>query len=118
MTDITMYQTEFLRRAQNLKYQGRSAGKKIETYNPLCGDRQNIYLETKDGTVTNITFEPEGCMVSKVATDLVAENFIGKKVDDIKSATVEHIEELLATKLTPSRRKCANLGLSAIQDNL
>lgn len=112
-----IYQTDFIKRAQNLQNTGKSSGKKIEAYNPLCGDHQTIYLETKDGVIKNITFEAKSCMVSQVATDVIAEKLVGKSVNKAHEIEVDEIERLIGSTLTPSRKECATLGLSAIKQS-
>lgn len=113
-----IYQTEFLKRAQNLQHTGKTAGEKVEAYNPLCGDQQTIYIETDGKIIKNISFEAKSCMVSQVATDMIAEKLIGQNLEAVQSLKIKDVEQLLGTELTPSRQECATLGLSAIKDNL
>jgi len=38
-----------------------------EGYNPLCGDRINLYLQIEDDRIKDISFEGSGCAISKAS---------------------------------------------------
>lgn len=119
MSDDSLYRAEFLRRSQNLKHTGViDSAVSLTGSNPLCGDEQTISLKIEKDTIKQIKFQPKGCMVSQVATDILIEAISGKSRDDVLVLAVEDIEALMGSKLTPSRRKCASLGLKTIQDYL
>jgi len=118
MSDDAMYRAEFLRRSHNLKHVGRADGEMIEAVNPLCGDTQEIDIVFAGDKIESIKFRPKGCLVSKVATDLVIDAMLNKTKSEAAKTTLEDIEEVMGMKLTPSRRKCANLGLESLQNNL
>ena len=59
-----------------------------EGYNPLCGDRVNIYLNVgTDGRVKDIAFEGKGCAISQASASLMT--------DMLKGRTVAEAEELM-----------------------
>jgi len=119
MSNDSLYRSEFLRRSQNLKHIGTIYdGQHVQATNPLCGDKQDIDLEITDGKITDAMFKPDGCLVSKVSTDLLIDHITGKSFDEVSDITLEDIEKWLGTKLTPSRRKCAELGLKSVQNHL
>ncbi|HJS46503.1 MAG TPA: SUF system NifU family Fe-S cluster assembly protein [Gemmatimonadales bacterium] len=47
------------------------ADRKVEGYNPLCGDRLTIWLKLDGGTVADLSFEGQGCAVSRAAASLM-----------------------------------------------
>ena len=52
-----------------------------EGYNPLCGDRVNIYLDVgADGRVTDIAFEGKGCAISQASASLMTDMLKGRTV--------------------------------------
>ena len=118
MSDDAMYRAEFLRRSQNLKHVGSVDGVSIDAVNPLCGDTQEIDIAFDGDKISDIKFRPKGCLVSKVATDIVIDHILGKNKQEAREVELSDIEESMGIKLTPSRRKCANLGLSFIKDYL
>jgi nitrogen fixation NifU-like protein len=38
-------------------------GRKVEGYNPLCGDRLTIYLRVDDGVIADVAFQGTGCAI-------------------------------------------------------
>ncbi len=113
-----MYRAEFLRRSQNLKHVGSVDGVSIDAVNPLCGDTQEIDIAFDGDKISDIKFRPKGCLVSRVATDIVIDHMVGKDRQETRAIELSDIEESMGIKLTPSRRKCANLGLNSIKDYL
>ena len=57
-----------------------------EGHNPLCGDRYRVYLKMDGDRVADVSFEGEGCAISRSAASVMTEA--------IKGRTVEEIEEL------------------------
>lgn len=52
--------------------------RKLEGYNPLCGDRLTLYLKIEDDRVTDISFEGAGCAISMASASLLSETLVGK----------------------------------------
>ena len=100
-------------------------------FNPVCGDKVNLYLCCEDGRVTDASFEGSGCAISTASASMLTQMVKGKRVEDISelrrmvgamltSAPGEHdqgeIEKL--GKLAafsgvcefPGRVKCATLA--------
>lgn len=88
----------------------------FEDENPLCGDQIRIDLKLdKNDTVIDAGFSGHGCAISQASADLLIESIIGKKIDDVKLLTKEHILELLGIDLGPVRLKCALLPLKVLK---
>ncbi len=100
-----------------------------EGYNPLCGDRLNIYVELEGGTIKDISFQGSGCAISKASASLMSSIVKGLPVEEAerlfekfqavitgKITDEENIEELgklavfAGVKEFPSRVKCASLA--------
>lgn len=100
-----------------------------EGYNPLCGDRIDVYLKVENGRVVDIGFQGSGCAISKASASVMTTIVKGKSVQEAqeifekfqKLITGEldaksHLEELgkLAifegVKQFPTRVKCATLA--------
>jgi nitrogen fixation NifU-like protein len=57
-----------------------------EGYNPLCGDRVNIYLEIgTDGRVKDIAFEGKGCAISQASASLMTDLLKGRTVQEAET---------------------------------
>ena len=100
--------------------------------NPLCGDHITVYLIYEDNQIQDISFEGEGCAISKASASIMTEVVKGKSPEQIKglfkdleglfkteenSSDTEHLGELKVfenIKGTSSRIKCVTLAWKAL----
>ncbi len=89
MSDLSdLYQEVILdhnRRPRNFRAI-ESPSHHAEGYNPLCGDRLNLYVQVKDGVIQDLAFQGSGCAISKASASLMT--------DALKGRTVEEAREL------------------------
>lgn len=52
-------------------------------HNPLCGDKLMLYVHEKDGVITDLCFEGQGCAISVASASLMIEAVKGKALADI-----------------------------------
>ncbi len=111
----------------------------VEGHNPLCGDEIRIFLDVKDGTVTDVKFSGSGCSISQSSASMMTNAVKGKSVDDVKAIvrkfkhmmTVEEdaapldenvklgdLEALQGVVKFPVRIKCATLSWNTLVDAL
>ena len=111
-----------------------TATHQLDAYNPLCGDRFNLFLEVKDGLIESIHFYGYGCAISKASTSVLAKNLEGKKIatalelckdfqqvvapDNAIENEHEEFEAFAAAKDFPGRLQCATLSWEAVQNFL
>jgi nitrogen fixation protein NifU and related proteins len=100
-----------------------------EGYNPLCGDKLNVYIKEEDGIIREISFQGSGCAISKASASLMSEIIKGKtrkeaeelfhKFQDMvtgklnEEVTIEELGKLAVlsgVKEFPARVKCASLA--------
>jgi nitrogen fixation protein NifU and related proteins len=100
-----------------------------EGYNPLCGDRIDIFIKEKEGVVEEISFQGSGCAISKASASLMSTIIKGKsrkeaeeifnRFHDLITGKLEEeasLEEfgklavLAGVKEFPARVKCASLA--------
>ncbi|MGN6387849.1 MAG: Fe-S cluster assembly sulfur transfer protein SufU [Verrucomicrobiota bacterium] len=110
------------------------ASQTAEGHNPLCGDRVTVYLVVDNGVITDVSFQGEGCAISKASASLMTEILKGKSISEAK-ATFDQFHDLIAHgkgdmeelgKLAafagvnrfPARVKCAILPWHAIAATL
>jgi nitrogen fixation protein NifU and related proteins len=55
-----------------------------EGFNPLCGDRVKVYIDLKDDNVRDVSFEGEGCAISKASASLMTESIKGKSKAEVE----------------------------------
>ncbi len=100
-----------------------------EGYNPLCGDRIDVFLDVEEGVVKDISFQGSGCAISKASASLMSSMVKGKPVEEAEKL-FEKFRDLITGKLNgdpdpeelgklavfagvrdfPARVKCASLA--------
>ena len=88
--------------------------------NPSCGDRISIDVKlSPDRTrIADIAFSGDGCVISQAATSMLMDAVLGKLVDEVQQLDRHAVLDLLGLRLTPTRVKCAVLGLKVLQAGL
>lgn len=49
-------------------------------YNPLCGDQITLYLNIENGIIKDISFQGQGCAISKASTSIMTTILKGKTI--------------------------------------
>lgn len=110
------------------------ANRMAEGHNPLCGDRVTVYLQFEEGFIRDVSFQGEGCAISKASASLMTETLKGKSGREAQ-AIFEKFHDLIITgnfdleplgKLAafagvnkfPARVKCAILPWHAVVSTL
>lgn len=75
-----------------------NATQKAEGYNPLCGDRLDVYLVIKDGKVEDVSFKGEGCAISKASASVMTSLLKGKTKEEAENL-FEKFHNLVTGKL-------------------
>ena len=108
-----------------------------EGYNPLCGDKINVYAEVEDGKIIDISFQGSGCAISKASASIMSSMMKGLPIEeaerlfnnflDVITGRVTEKEDLEGIgKLAvfsgvrdfPSRVKCASLAWHTLDSAL
>ena len=56
--------------------------RRVEAFNPLCGDHYTIYLRLNDGVITDVSFEGAGCAISKASASLMSSMVKGRTKEE------------------------------------
>ena len=104
------------------------ANRKVEGFNPLCGDRLTLFLKIKDGIIQDASFQGSGCAISTASVSLMTEIVKGKteqeamdlfekfhkmttgKDEDVSMEAVGKLAVLAGVREYPARVKCATLA--------
>jgi nitrogen fixation NifU-like protein len=86
----------------------QDANRKVEGYNPLCGDKVTIFVKIENEVVKDITFQGSGCAISTASASLLTESLKGKSLSDAE-ALFESFHQLV-TGLQPEHQPGAKLG--------
>ena len=128
----TLYKTVILKHNnQPFHYEKKDdATHQLEAYNPLCGDRFNLFLEVKENVIESVHFHGYGCAISKASTSVLAKHLEGQTIEqaqllcadfqqvvapdnDAKNEQ-EEFEAFAAAKDFPGRLQCATLSWEAL----
>ncbi len=109
MSDLNdLYQEVILdhnRRPRNFRRLERPSHE-AEGYNPLCGDRVNVFLHVDGDRISDLSFEGSGCAISKASASLMT--------DRVKGCTLVEAQDLFERfhrmVTTPPDRAIEDLG--------
>ena len=105
-----------------------NADRKVEGFNPLCGDRLTLFLKLNDNVIEDASFQGSGCAISTASVSLMTEIIKGKTVDEaeqffekfhkmttgkdeeIQLEAVGKLAVLVGVRDYPARVKCATLA--------
>ncbi|RMD86306.1 MAG: SUF system NifU family Fe-S cluster assembly protein [Candidatus Dadabacteria bacterium] len=88
MSDLRdLYQEVILDHSRNPRNFGKPPAPthRAEGYNPLCGDRIELYLELDGDTIRNASFEGSGCAISTASASLMTESLKGRSVAEARA---------------------------------
>jgi nitrogen fixation NifU-like protein len=85
MSDLTELYQDLIRdhskKPRNLR-EIESATRKLEGYNPLCGDRFTVYLDLDGEIIKDISFKGTGCAISTASASMMTQMLKGKSRSD------------------------------------
>jgi len=100
-----------------------------EGYNPLCGDQLTLYLEMEGDKIKDVSFQGQGCAISKASASLMTTAIKGKTKEEAEqlfgefhrmvkgeldpNAEPHHLGRLTilaGVREFPARVKCASLS--------
>jgi nitrogen fixation NifU-like protein len=111
------------------------ANRKIEGFNPLCGDRITLYVKVSDaGVIEDLSFQGSGCAISTASASLMTEIVrgqteqeaehlfdvfhritTGKNDEAINLEEIGKLAVLAGVRAYPARVKCATLAWHSLQ---
>lgn len=106
-------------------------------HNPLCGDEIEVFIKVENGTISDISFQGEGCAISKASASLMTSELKGRSVDEahrefgsvidlltakeappVDLGTIGDLAALQGVRQFPARIKCATLSWHALESAL
>ena len=61
-----------------------TATRQAEGFNPLCGDKVKVYIDIENDMIRDVSFEGEGCAISKASASLMTEAIKEKSTADVE----------------------------------
>jgi nitrogen fixation NifU-like protein len=72
-------------------------------------------VRVEDGRIADLRFHGQGCAISQAAASIASEELVGMPVEDVPVLSPEWMFDLLGIDISPTRRKCALLGLKVMR---
>lgn len=98
----------------------------LEAYNPLCGDKFQLFFEVEGGRICRMSFHGYGCAISKASTSVLVKHLDGLPAEEAlelcrqfeamlqseeePEAVDEEFAAFAAARSFPGRMKCATLS--------
>jgi len=89
------------------------ASRKAEGYNPLCGDRETVYLVLEGDRVRDVAFQGAGCAISTASASMMTESVKGKTRPEVE-ALFTRFHELVTRDPGAKHGDAADLGKLAV----
>jgi nitrogen fixation NifU-like protein len=51
----------------------KDANRRVEGYNPLCGDHYTVYVKLNGDVIEDVSFDGSGCAISKASASVMSE---------------------------------------------
>ena len=101
-----LYQSVILDHNRSPRNYGRLEGdaRHARGYNPLCGDEVTVWVRLDGDTVADVSFEGQGCAISKASASLMTMAVKGRPVAEAQ-ALADRFQALVTGKLGDAEQK-------------
>jgi nitrogen fixation protein NifU and related proteins len=89
-----------------------AANRKLEGFNPLCGDKITVFLELEHDRVKNVSFQGSGCAISTASASVMTESVKGKTLAEAE-ALFDSFHQMVTGK-PPAAGNAPELGKLAV----
>ncbi len=85
-----------------------------EGYNPLCGDRFNVYAVMEGDLIKDVSFQGSGCAISKSSASIMTSMVKGKTKAEAEKL-IQEFQKLVTSKMdeNPEEEKLGKLAVFA-----
>ena len=139
MSDLReLYQQVILDHNKNPRnfHEMADADRRVEGYNPLCGDHYTIFLKVDGETISEVSFTGSGCAISKASASVMSSTVKGKSKDEaeqlfdtfhklvtgeqsgLSTADLGRLAAFSGVSEFPARVKCATLAWHTLRNAL
>lgn len=111
-----------------------NATRKVDGYNPLCGDHYTVFVELDGDTIKDVSFTGNGCAISKSSASVMTSTVKGKSTAEAKQlfdtfhklvtgetqagADLGRLAAFSGVSEFPARVKCATLAWHTLHSAL
>ena len=110
-----LYQEMILDHSKRPRNFGDLAGanRRAEGYNPLCGDRETVYVRLEDDVLKDVGFRGAGCAISTASASMMTESLKGRTRAEAE-ALFERFHDLITGRDGESKTERPDLGKLAV----
>jgi len=113
-----------------------AATRRVEGYNPLCGDHYTVYVALDGDQIRDVSFTGNGCAISKASASVMTSTVKGKRTDEaqrmfdifhklvtgenagLSEAELGRLAAFSGVSEFPARVKCATLAWHTLNSAL
>jgi nitrogen fixation NifU-like protein len=139
MSDLReLYQQVILDHNKNPRnfHEMPDASRRVDGYNPLCGDHYTIFLRLDGETIREVSFTGSGCAISKASASVMSSTVKGKSTGEatqlfdtfhrlvtgdasgLSAAELGRLAAFSGVSEFPARVKCATLAWHTLKSAL
>ena len=107
-----------------------------EGNNPMCGDQLTVYVDIKDGVVSDVSYRARGCAISIASASIMSSIIKGKTMEEVHilfdkfhmlctgqeieddDDDIERMRVLSGVSKFPTRVKCSTMSWHAVKEAL
>lgn len=112
------------------------ATRRVDGYNPLCGDHYTVFLKTDGDTIAEVSFTGSGCAISKASASVMSSTVKGKSKEEaehlfdtfhrlvtgdasgLSASDLGRLAAFSGVSEFPARVKCATLAWHTLRSAL
>lgn len=100
------------------KHFGKLKDKNYESSgkNPSCDDEISIELSVDKGKIMDARFFGRTCFVSTLSAEVLMENIIGMKLEELEKLKKEDVDRFLGTEIISTRTGCEVFPLEVLRN--
>jgi nitrogen fixation NifU-like protein len=113
-----------------------NATRRVEGYNPLCGDHYTVFVRVEGDTIGEVSFTGNGCAISKASASVMSSTVKGKSKEEaerlfdtfhrlvtgdasgLSAADLGRLAAFSGVSEFPARVKCATLAWHTLKSAL
>jgi nitrogen fixation protein NifU and related proteins len=139
MSDLReLYQQVILDHNKNPRnfHEMSDATRRVDGYNPLCGDHYTVFVRLHDDTIEDVSFTGNGCAISKASASVMSTTVKGKSSGEahslfdtfhrlvtgdssgLSAADLGRLAAFSGVSEFPARVKCATLAWHTLKSAL
>jgi len=104
-----------------------------EGNNPMCGDQLTVYVDIKDGVVSDVSYRARGCAISIASASIMSSMIKGRTLEEVNilfdkfhmlctdqevedDDDIDRLRVLSGVSKFPTRVKCATMSWHAVKE--